>query len=82
MAMATDLTLSPAQLLRLIHFACRHIGSQQAAALEWGVSPALLSAVLKGRRAPGGKLLLALGFRREVRYRPCPLPQEHRSAFC
>lgn len=46
----------------------RGIGTQQAAAKQWGISGAYLCDVLKGRREPGAKLLDALGYRRLIFY--------------
>ncbi len=53
----------------LIRRACREAGSQQAWALEIGVSPAYVSAVLNGTKPPSDALLAALGVRRTVIYR-------------
>lgn len=43
-------------------------GSQRAAAQQLGVSAQYLCDVLKGRRAPGSKILEPLGLKRVVGY--------------
>ena len=44
-------------------------GNQQAFAKQHDISPAYVSDVLCGRRAPGAKILAALGYERVVGYR-------------
>ena len=44
-------------------------GAKQAAT-NLGISPQYLSDVIAGRRAPGAKILTALGLRRVVTYEP------------
>ena len=44
-------------------------GSRKAWAAAKGVSPSYVTDVLQGRRQPGEKVLAALGYVREVRYR-------------
>jgi DNA-binding transcriptional regulator YdaS (Cro superfamily) len=46
----------------------KRAGSQAAAAAELGISTAYLSDVKNGRRAPGDKLLAALGLKRSIQY--------------
>lgn len=60
--------LSQADLVALLRRRAKRAGSQQALAEMLGVTPAYLSDVLAGRRAPGPKLLQALGLRRQVAY--------------
>lgn len=45
------------------------LGGQSKAAEKWGVSPQYLCDVLAARRAPGPKLLRAIGFERLIDYR-------------
>jgi transcriptional regulator with XRE-family HTH domain len=65
------LTASPAfstaQLRAELAKRCQH-KTQQALARELGVSVSYLSQVIRGRKAPGRKVLEALGLRREANY--------------
>lgn len=45
------------------------MGSQKAAAEQWGVSEQYLSDVLSGRRQPGAKLCAGVGYERVISYR-------------
>ena len=47
---------------------CEEAGSQQAWAKAHRISPQYVTDVLKERRAPGDKILSALGLRRAVTY--------------
>lgn len=60
--------LSERRFRELLQNAIRRIGSQKAAAAEWQISPAYLSDVLQGKRAPGKAILAALGYRKVVMY--------------
>jgi hypothetical protein len=55
-------------LLEIIERAVHQPEGQQGAAQRWGVSPAYVCDVRRRRRAIGGKLLKALGYRRVVLY--------------
>jgi transcriptional regulator with XRE-family HTH domain len=46
----------------------QHYGSQKLFARHLGVNEAYLSDVIRGRRDPSEKLLLACGFRRTITY--------------
>lgn len=50
----------------VIAAAVKAVGSLREAARRWGVSPAYLSDVLNGRRAPGPSVLEPLGYERVV----------------
>ena len=60
--------MSKQELLAYIRASVHVYGSQKQAACVWQISEAYLSDVLAGRREPAGKLLTALGIRREVIY--------------
>lgn len=56
-------------VIDLIWKRCEAAGSQKAWAREAGVSAAYVGDVLRGRRAPGDSILVALGIERVVSYR-------------
>lgn len=56
--------MTDAQVKRVLQQRIKQAGDQRAAALRLGVSPSYLGDVLRGRRAPGPKILEALGLRR------------------
>lgn len=56
------------EVYRRLQAACAAAGSQQAFALQHGISPAYVSDVLHARRDPGDSILRALGLRRVVKY--------------
>jgi len=60
--------VTPDQLRAHLAQRCRH-QTQQALARELGISLSYLSQIMRGRRAPGRKVLEALGLRRAVEYR-------------
>lgn len=51
------------------HIAARanQAGGVRALARDWGISPAMISDVINGRRGPGPKVLKAFGLKRVVR---------------
>jgi len=53
-----------AEVARRIRVAIQQAGSQRAWAERVGVSPVFICNVLQGKRAPGPKVLAALGLRR------------------
>lgn len=57
------------QLLEILQSACDKAGSQWKWAMQHTLSPAYVSDVLNGRRAPGESILKALGYEKEVNYR-------------
>ncbi len=57
------------QVLKLLAHACERAGSQTAWAKEAGMSAAYVCDVLQERRAPGDKVLAALGIERVTVYR-------------
>lgn len=58
--------MSPVELLRA---AVDKAGTQTAFAKKHGVSIAYVNDVLQGRRAPGAKILAALGLESQLTYR-------------
>ena len=56
--------MSDTAVLTAIRRVVRHEGTQRNAACYFGVSPAFLSMVLRGQKAPGPKILRALGYRK------------------
>lgn len=46
----------------------RKYRSQKVAAKKWGISEAYLCDILQGRRAPGAKILAAIGYQRVTSY--------------
>ena len=58
------------ELLRDVTKRVTTFGSRKNAAAHWGISAQYLGDVLQRRRAPGPRLLRALGVDREVTYVP------------
>ena len=56
------------QVRKLLDEAVRKAGSQQSAAARLGISDAYLSDLRRGKRAPGPKVLKALGLTRRDSY--------------
>jgi hypothetical protein len=50
-------------VVTLVQAEATRLGSMRALAREWGISPAYVSDLLQGRRAPGPKILGPLGLR-------------------
>lgn len=61
-------SLTKDELLQVLWQVVRTHGTQRQAARAFGISDAYLGDVLHGKREPGGKLLAALGYQRDVRY--------------
>jgi hypothetical protein len=57
------------ELLHYIQLEIVKIGSAEAAAALWGISPVYLSDVRAKQCRPGPRLLRSLGIEQEVRYR-------------
>jgi len=62
-------TINDTQLLQILQSACEKAGSQWKWAMQHTLSPAYVSDVLNGRRAPGDSILRALGYEKEVNYK-------------
>lgn len=56
--------MSERDVCSLVEKEIERAGSLRALSREWGVSPAMLSDLLNGRRGPGPKILGPLGLRR------------------
>lgn len=61
--------LDDAAVITRLRAACRAAGSERRWAQTHGLSAQYVNDVLRGRRAPGPKLLAALGLELVVRYR-------------
>ena len=55
---------------RLLRAECKLHGDETIFARKAGVSPALVSAILRGKREPRGRVLQALNLELIVSYRP------------
>jgi hypothetical protein len=62
--------LSHAELMDTLRQRVQVAGSQRKLASEYGMSVAFISSVLKGRKAPGPRLLDRLGYEPLTVYRP------------
>ncbi len=62
--------MSESELIAMLRDACAQAGGQKTWAVKHGVSPAYLSDVINGLRAPAAKILAAIGVRRVVTYKP------------
>lgn len=60
--------LSPIDFLRLLRLACAAAGGQARFAEKIGVTPAYVSAVMSGGKAPSERMLAAAKIRRVVTY--------------
>ena len=58
------------ELLALIAARVKAAGGQEAFAILAGVSQGYINDILKGKRAPGEKVLQAVGYRKVVLYEP------------
>ena len=56
-------------VMDLIAKAIETAGSQEALAIEWGISELYLSDILRGRREPGNKILKNMGLVKVLVYR-------------
>lgn len=61
--------MDQADVIKRLAAECRAAGGSSAWARKAGVSATYVSDVLAGKRAPGGRLLIALGIERVVTYR-------------
>ena len=62
--------MSETAVLAAIRRVVREEGTQRNAACYFGVSAAFLSMVLRGKKAPGPKILRALGYRKTYEKQP------------
>jgi hypothetical protein len=62
--------LSKADVITRLRDACQALGSENAWAKAHGMSQTYVFNVLRGRREPAERILLALGLRRRVIYEP------------
>lgn len=62
--------LSHTELLDALRKRVQAAGSQRRLAAEYGLSVAFISSVLKGRKAPGPRLLDRMGYEPLTVYRP------------
>lgn len=64
--------LSRAELMDALRGRVKTAGSMRRLAAEYGLSVAFISAVLKGRKDPGPRLLDRMGYEPLTVYRPLP----------
>jgi predicted DNA-binding protein (UPF0251 family) len=79
-----DALLTEAEFLAVLRDLVAGYATQKDAAQAWGISPQYLSDVLNNGRAPGEKILQAIGWERVEMYRTaieyalgrCPMAQK------
>jgi hypothetical protein len=56
------------QIINLVKVKCEKLGGQKEFAKKYGLSPAYVNDVIRGKRDPGDKFLRAMGFKKTILY--------------